>query len=243
MLRIRERVIEFVSFLSKNRSLRTRLVRSGQLIIGSMHTNPGGRKLNSSVTSHERDIRRRSENKGVSTATDLPKAQRASSGETPTDLGSEATRAISTALNTLLADMFALYIKTKTFHWHMAGPHFRDFHLLLDDHADKIYATTDVIAERVRKVGAPTLRSIGDISRRQRLQDNDVENLTPLQMLAELREDNLQLAAYLRETHNTCEEQGDVASASFLESWIDEAEQRVWYLFETCRQAGTSAAE
>jgi starvation-inducible DNA-binding protein len=139
--------------------------------------------------------------------------------------------------------MFALYMKTKNFHWHMSGPNFRDFHLLLDDQANKIYAATDAIAERVRKVGAPTLRSIGDISRRQRLQDNDAENVTPSQMLAELREDNLQLAAYLRETHGVCEEQGDVASASCLETWIDEAEQRVWYLFEACRHAGSRAPE
>jgi len=155
--------------------------------------------------------------------------------DTPNDLGAEAKRGISTALNALLADTFALYLKTKNFHWHMSGPHFRDFHLLLDAQADTIFATTDVIAERVRKIGAPTLRSIGDIARRQRLQDSDAENLTPLQMLGELRDDNLQLAAYMRETHAVCEEQGDVASASFLETWIDEAEQRVWYLFETSR--------
>ena len=164
--------------------------------------------------------------------------RRPAATETPSDLGAEALRGISAALNTLLADMFALYMKTKNFHWHMSGPHFRDFHLLLDDQADRILAVTDVIAERVRKVGAPTLRSIGDISRRQRFQDNDAESLTAFQMLAELREDNLQMAAYLRETHDICEEQGDVASASFLETWIDEAEQRVWYLFEACRQVG-----
>jgi starvation-inducible DNA-binding protein len=156
--------------------------------------------------------------------------------ETQTDLGSEAVRSISAALNTLLADMFALYIKTKNFHWHMWGPHFRDFHLLLDDQAEKIYASTDTIAERVRKLGAPTLRSIGDISRRQRLLDNDADNMAPLQMLEELRDDNLQLTAYLRETHDVCEEHGDVASASFLENWIDEAEQRAWYLSEACRR-------
>ena len=131
--------------------------------------------------------------------------------------------------------MFALYMKTKNFHWRMSGPHFRDFHLLLDDQADKIYATTDVIAERVRKIGATTLRSVGDIARRQRLQDNDANGVTPIQMLTELREDNLQLAAFLRETQDVCQEQGDVASASFIETWIDEAEQRVWYLFGACR--------
>lgn len=163
------------------------------------------------------------------------KASNEQKRETPNDLGVEAKRAISTALNTLLADTFALYIKTKNFHWHMSGPHFRDYHLLLDAQSDAIFATTDVIAERVRKIGAPTLRSIGDIARRQRLQDSDAENLTPLQMLGELRDDNLQLAAYMRETHAVCEDQGDVASASFLETWIDETEQRVWYLFETSR--------
>jgi starvation-inducible DNA-binding protein len=157
-------------------------------------------------------------------------------GETPSDLGPEASLTIAAALNTLLADMFALYMKTKNFHWHMSGPHFRDFHLLLDEQATSIYGSTDIIAERVRKVGYPTLRSIGDISRRQRLTDNDAEDLTPPQMLAELREDNLQLAAFLREAHGICEDQGDVASASFLETWIDQAEQRVWYLFETCRK-------
>ncbi len=160
-------------------------------------------------------------------------------GETPSDLGPEASLTIAAALNTLLADMFALYMKTKNFHWHMSGPHFRDFHLLLDEQAEQatsIYGSTDIIAERVRKVGYPTLRSIGDISRRQRLTDNDAEDLTPPQMLAELREDNLQLAAFLREAHGICEDQGDVASASFLETWIDQAEQRVWYLFETCRK-------
>jgi starvation-inducible DNA-binding protein len=160
---------------------------------------------------------------------------RVSPVETPTDLGAEATRCISAALNALLADMFVLYLKTKNFHWHMSGPHSRDFHRLLDEQAEKIYAVTDVIAERVRKIGAPTLRSIGDISRRQRLLDNDAEHLAPFEMLAELREDNLQLAAFLRETHDICEELGDVASAGFLEAWIDEAEQRVWWLFEVCR--------
>src|SRR5882724_9842591 len=153
----------------------------------------------------------------------------------PTDLTRSAVKDIAGAMNAILADVFALYLKTKNFHWHMSGPHFRDFHLLLDEHAEKIYATTDAIAERGRKVGAPTLRSIGDISRRQRLPDNDEADVSPLQMLTELRDDNLQLTAYLRETHGVCEEHGDVASTSLLESWIDEAELRVWYLFESCR--------
>jgi len=154
---------------------------------------------------------------------------------TPTDLGSNAVRDISGALNILLADIFALYVKTKNFHWHMSGSHFRDYHLLLDEHAEQIFATTDAIAERVRKVGGTTLRSIGHIGRLQRLLDNDADYVTPLDMLAELRDDNKQLAANLRETHGLCDEHGDVASASLLENWIDEAERRTWFLFEATR--------
>ena len=138
---------------------------------------------------------------------DTPRpVRRRADNDTPSDLGPEATRGISAALNTFLADMFALYMKTKNFHWHISGPHFRDFHLLLDEQANNIFSATNVIAERVRKIGTPTLRSIGDISRRQRVPDSDAENLTPFQMLAELRDDNLQLTAYLRETHSVCEE-------------------------------------
>ena len=156
--------------------------------------------------------------------------------DTPTDLGPDATKDLSGALNALLADMFALYLKTKNFHWHASGPHFRDYHLLLDDQAAQIYAATDVIAERVRKVGGTTLRSIGHIARLQRVLDNDADYVTPLDMLAELRDDNKQLAARMRETHTVCNEHGDVASASLLENWIDEAEQRIWFLFETSRK-------
>jgi starvation-inducible DNA-binding protein len=164
------------------------------------------------------------------------KVRRTASLDTPTDLGSDATKDISGALNTLLADMFALYLKTKNFHWHMSGPSFRDYHLLLDEQADQLYETTDVIAERVRKVGGTTIRSIGHIGRLQRILDNDTEYVTPLDMLAELRDDNKQLAARMRETHGVCDEHGDVASASLLENWIDEAERRVWFLFETSRK-------
>jgi starvation-inducible DNA-binding protein len=164
------------------------------------------------------------------------KVRRTASLDTPTDLGSDATKDISGALNTLLADMFALYLKTKNFHWHMSGPSFRDYHLLLDEQADQLYETTDVIAERVRKVGGTTIRSIGHIGRLQRILDNDAEYVTPLDMLAELRDDNKQLAARMRETHGVCDEHGDVASASLLENWIDEAERRVWFLFETSRK-------
>jgi starvation-inducible DNA-binding protein len=159
---------------------------------------------------------------------------------TPTDLSAEATRDISGALNLLLADLFALYLKTKNFHWHMSGSHFRDYHLLFDEQADQIFATTDRIAERVRKIGGSTLRSVGHIARLQRVLDNDAEYVTPLDMLAELRDDNAQLATRLREAHGLCDEHGDVASASLIETWIDEAEGRVWFLFETTRRAESS---
>ena len=154
---------------------------------------------------------------------------------TPTDLKSNAVQDIAGALNVLLADMFALYLKTKNFHWHISGPHFRDYHLLLDEHGDQIFATTDAIAERVRKIGGTTLRSIGHVGRLQRILDNDADFVTPLDMLAELRDDNRQLVASLRETHDLCDEHNDVASASLLENWIDEAERRAWFLFESTR--------
>ncbi|MGA8586443.1 MAG: DNA starvation/stationary phase protection protein [Roseiarcus sp.] len=157
--------------------------------------------------------------------------------QTPTDLKAEGVREISGALNVLLADVFALYLKTKNFHWHISGPHFRDYHLLLDEHGDQIFAMTDPIAERVRKIGGMTLRSIGEISRHQRIQDNDAEFVTPLDMLAELRDDNKELVAKMRETHGLCDEHNDVATASLLEVWIDEAERRAWFLFEATRAA------
>jgi starvation-inducible DNA-binding protein len=169
-----------------------------------------------------------------------PTAHRTAALDTPKGLGSEATRDISAALNALLADFFALYMKTKNFHWHVSGPHFRDYHLLLDEQADQLYATTDPIAERVRKVGGTTLRSIGHVARLQRVSDNDADFVTPLDMLAELREDNQRLAARMRETHNVCDEYGDVATASLLEVWIDEAERRAWFLFEASRPAETA---
>ena len=156
---------------------------------------------------------------------------------TPTDLHAEAVRDLSGALNALLADMFALYVKTKNFHWHVSGPHFRDYHLLLDEQADQIFATTDPIAERVRKIGGTTLRSIGQIAAQKRLLDNDASYVTPLDMLAELREDNKQLVSEMRRTHALCDEHDDVATASLLEVWIDEAERRTWFLFEATRSA------
>jgi len=154
---------------------------------------------------------------------------------TPTSLGKDARRDISGALNALLADFFALYLKTKNFHWHVSGPHFRDYHLLLDEQADQIYATTDPIAERGRKLGGTTVRSIGHIARLQRVADNDAEFVTPRDMLAELREDNAGLADRMRATHGACDEHNDVATASLLEVWIDEAERRAWFLFEATR--------
>jgi starvation-inducible DNA-binding protein len=165
--------------------------------------------------------------------------RRPASLHTPTSLGAQATLDNSGALNALLADFFALYLKTKNFHWHVSGPHFRDYHLLLDEQADQIYATTDPIAERVRKLGGTTLRSIGHIARLQRVLDNDAEYVTPLDMLAELREDNAQLAERMRETHNVCDEHRDVATASLLEVWIDEGERRAWFLFEATRPGET----
>jgi starvation-inducible DNA-binding protein len=165
------------------------------------------------------------------------KTRREAPLDTPTDLSSKATRDISGALTILLADMFALYVKTKNFHWHMSGLHFRDYHLLLDEQGEQIFATTDAIAERVRKIGGPTLRSIGHIARLQRVLDNDADFVAPMDMLAELRDDNKQLAAHLRETHAVCDEHGDVASASLIETWIDEAERRTWFLFESTRRS------
>src|SRR5437660_7711380 len=156
---------------------------------------------------------------------------------TRTDLKAVATRDVSAALNAILADVFALYVKTKNFHWHMSGPHFRDYHLLLDEQGDQLFAMTDPIAERVRKIGGITLHSIGEIARTQRVLDNDAEYVEPLDMLAELADDNRTLAARLREAHNVCEEYRDVATTSLIEVWIDETERRAWFLFETTRRA------
>ena len=156
--------------------------------------------------------------------------------ETPTDLTPEATKDISGAMNAILADVFALYVKTKNFHWHMSGHHFRDYHLLLDEQAEQLFAMTDVIAERVRKIGGLTLHSIGEIAKTQRVLDNDARYVEPLDMLAELEDDNKTFAARLREAHNVCDEHRDVATASFIELWIDETERRTWFLFEATRR-------
>ncbi len=154
---------------------------------------------------------------------------------TPTDLTRSATKDITGAMNAILADVFAIYLKTKNFHWHMSGPHFRDYHLLLDEHADQLFAMTDPIAERIRKIGVLTLKSIGHISRTQRVLDNDAEYVEPLDMIAELADDNKTLAARLREAHNVCDEHRDVATASLIEVWIDETERRTWFLSEVKR--------
>src|SRR5438046_1176313 len=154
---------------------------------------------------------------------------------TPTDLTRSASKDISGAMNAILADVFALYLKTKNFHWHMSGPHFRDYHLLLDEHGDQLYAMTDPIAERIRKLGGLTIKSIGQISRIQRVLDNDADYVDPADMIAELAEDNQTLAARLREAHNMCDEDRDVATASLIEVWIDETERRTWFLTEIKR--------
>ena len=159
---------------------------------------------------------------------------------TPTDLKTAATKDIAGVMNAILADVFALYLKTKNFHWHMSGPHFRDYHLLLDEQGDQLFAMTDPIAERIRKVGGTTLRSIGHISRMQRVSDNDAEYVEPADMLAELCEDSKTLAARLREAHGVCEEHMDIATASLIEVWIDETERRTWFLFEASRHADST---
>jgi starvation-inducible DNA-binding protein len=160
--------------------------------------------------------------------------------KTPTDLKEEQTRDVAAAMNAILADVYALYVKTKNFHWHMSGPHFRDYHLLLDEQGDQLFAMTDPIAERIRKIGRPTLRSVGQIASMTRVLDNDADYVEPLDMLAELRDDNKDLAARLREVHDLCEEARDVATESEIEVWIDETEKRVWFLFEASRRGDKS---
>lgn len=159
---------------------------------------------------------------------------------TPTDLSADATRDIAGAMNAMLADVFALYLKTKNFHWHLSGPHFRDYHLLFDEQADQIFAMTDPIAERIRKIGGPTIKSIAHIARLQRVLDNEAEYVDPETMLLELCEDNKTMAARLREAHDLCDEHRDVATASLIEVWIDETERRTWFLFESSRREATS---
>ena len=169
------------------------------------------------------------------TTQDKLEARRRAPLATPSALGPEAVKNITGALNAVLADVFTLYLKTKNFHWHMSGPHFRDYHLLLDEHADQIFAMTDDIAERVRKIGGITIRSIGNVARLQRISDNDADYVDPLDMLAELRQDNQAILASMREAHDLSSEENDVATTSLLEVWIDQTERRIWFLFETGR--------
>ncbi|MGC2211662.1 MAG: DNA starvation/stationary phase protection protein [Silvibacterium sp.] len=177
--------------------------------------------------------------KSVAVTEDLERRQEAPL-LTPTDLGAAATKDIAAAMNVILADVFALYLKTKNFHWHMSGPHFRDYHLLLDEQGDQLFAMTDPIAERVRKIGGATIRSIGQVARLQRVSDNDAEYVEPEDMLSELREDSKTLTARLREAHVICEDHNDIATASLIENWIDETERRTWFLFEASRHADSS---
>jgi starvation-inducible DNA-binding protein len=170
----------------------------------------------------------------MSTTTELH-ARRQAPLATPSDLAPEAVKDITGALNALLADVFSLYLKTKNFHWHMSGPHFRDYHLLLDDHGDQLFAMTDDIAERVRKIGGTTIRSVGHIARLQRIADNDAEYVTPGDMLGELHDNEKGLVLSMRSVHALCDDAGDVATASLLENWIDQAQRRSWFLFETTR--------
>ena len=172
----------------------------------------------------------------TATAAQAAREHRTSPLTTPTDLKPAATRDISAALNLILADVFALYVKTKNFHWHMSGPHFRDYHLLLDEQADQIFSMADPVAERVRKVGGLTIHSIGEIGRLQRLLDNDADFVSPLDMLAELRDDNKTLLGSLRSAHDVCAEHADVATTSLIEIWIDETERRLWFLFEAAER-------
>ena len=171
-----------------------------------------------------------------STKTSELRQRRGAPLATPTDLTRLATKDIAGAMNAILADVFALYLKTKNFHWHMSGPHFRDYHLLLDEQGDQLFAMTDPIAERIRKIGGLTIKSIGHISRLQRVLNNDAEYVDPPDMIAELAEDNKTLAARLREAHNVCDEHRDVATASLIEVWIDETERRTWFLSEIKRR-------
>lgn len=180
--------------------------------------------------------------KESSTTAQRPEHSQQAALRTRTDLNAPATKDVAGVMNAILADVFALYLKTKNFHWHMSGPHFRDYHFLLDEQGEQLFSMTDPIAERIRKVGETTLRSIGHISRTQRVRDNDTEYVEPDDMLAELCEDNKMLTVRLREAHDVCERSGDIATASLIEGWIDETERRTWFLFEATRQEGGNEA-
>jgi starvation-inducible DNA-binding protein len=161
---------------------------------------------------------------------------------TPTDLSADAVEKVAKALNGLLADAFALYLKTKNFHWHLSGRHFRDYHLMLDEQSDQIFATTDPLAERVRKIGGRTLRSIGEVAKLQTIKDNDEAYVPPVEMLRELMNDNKKMAAAMRKAHEVCDDANDIASASLLENYIDDTERRTWFLFEASQQEGGNEA-
>ncbi len=195
----------------------------------SVQAGPTFRKLDGKKT------RRRTKSMGNSGAATQLKRKETNILETTSDLSRDGVVEISSSLRQLLADVFALYVKTKNFHWHMTGRHFRDYHLLLDEHSEQVFAMTDDIAERARKIGGATLRSISDISRHQRLQDNNEESVTPKEMLAELFADNQQLTRSMRSTHEVCEKHNDVATASLIENWIDQTERRTWFLAEIVR--------
>ena len=162
--------------------------------------------------------------------------------DTPTDLPPDGVNKVSASLNTLLADAFALYLKTKNFHWHVSGRHFHDYHLMLDEQSDAIFATTDQLAERVRKLGGATLKSIGQIAKHQTIKDNDEDYVPPREMLRELMEDNKHVAAAMRKAHKLCDDHEDTGTASLLEQFIDETERRTWFLFEASRREGSNAA-
>ena len=189
-----------------------------------------GRSIDENNRGGQKNMRRNN-----STKTTALRQRRDAPLTTPTDLTRSATKDIAGTMNAILADVFALYLKTKNFHWHMSGPHFRDYHLLLDEHSDQLFAMIDPIAERIRKIGGLTIKSIGQISRIQRVLDNDADYVDPADMIAELAEDNQTLAARLREAHNVCDEHRDVATASLIEVWIDETERRTWFLSEIKR--------
>ena len=176
----------------------------------------------------------------VSKVTKLKPRKAAAALDTPTDLDADAVNAVSEALNGLLADSYALYLKTKNFHWHVSGPHFRDYHLLLDDQAADILGATDDMAERVRKIGGTTLRSIGHIAKLQTIEDNDAEFVAPAIMLQELMNDNKHVAAQMRKAHEVCDDHDDIATAGLIENWIDQTEKRSWFLFEAARNASNS---
>lgn len=216
-------------------STMTKAESSKSAIKKTVATKPSATKTNIKATQHANK-----DNTKAKVVSSHTKSLRLAPLATPTDLSSEATKNISAVLNSVLADVFALYLKTKNFHWHLSGPHFRDYHLMYDEQGAQLFAMTDPIAERVRKVGGKTLKSIGQIAEMQSIMDNNADYVEPLDMLAELCEDNKNLNAKLRRAHEVCDEFNDVASASLIENWIDETERRTWFLFEANRKAMTS---